>query len=226
MQIYSSENNTWIKCRGPCLPQTTRFQFHGYWDNAVIWYSISSKSFFIFDVVQDHLEQIPHPHPFQSHNIFFDYFGDCQGNLNVAYSEDYSLKYVYQLQRKYSKLSLLGYIDLDSIAKHYFKSNSNFEIKNNLIVLSFVRRVPEEDSFLSEHKKLQLEKLTLRREDSSRVVSPNRILMSCNKRKFITQMISSESWSTSEVGLLILRCLSQFFFLPNRMIVRLCGKTE
>ena len=79
---------------------------------------------------------------------------------------------------------------------------------------------------LSEHKKLQLEKLTLRREDSSRVVSPNRILMYCNKRKFITRMVSSESWSTSGVGLLILRCLSQFFLLPNRIIVRLCGKAE
>jgi hypothetical protein len=63
---------------------------------------------------------------------------------------------------------------------------------------------------LSEHKKLQFEKLTSRWEDSSRVVNPNKILMHCNKRKFIAGMVSLKSWSTSGVGLLILRCLSQF----------------
>jgi hypothetical protein len=151
--IYSSENNTWIKSRE--VRGDVRFGFGGYWDDAIIWYEISSSSFFIFDIFQDHFEQIPPPQYERDvgTKILDHYFGDCQGHLNIVVnSKDHSKLYVYNFQRQNSKWSLKGCINFKTLAKHYIccaPNLSNFIFNRyRCKVLSFVRRVPEEDSYL------------------------------------------------------------------------------
>jgi len=124
IEIYSSSSDSWWVSGCPVPAPKIMFYTSGvFWNGALHWISLRNSSFY-FDIDQDIIKVMPMPPTNPGiDKIRVEYFGVCQGHLNLIQTSGSSITRfdILEMKSDYSGWNVKYHVNLEALTALYFE---------------------------------------------------------------------------------------------------------